>query len=196
MGVVLCGVHLEKHILRPNIGVMRNTSWQTLALHFVPVRVDNPIGRGHEHISMRWVESHGCSAIWLTPLISCSRCGSRISLLLLLLVKHRTVLRGRGSFMVRWRHFRVNKIDSRNVMDASSPLILASWKLPDEVLLSMASHLSRCPSGDEIARDVSPVPFSILLQPHKEQSAAGDSTFRSKKKQKTKSSMNNKRTTK
>lgn len=53
MGVVLCGVHLEKHILRPNKGVMRNTSWQTLALHFVPVRVDNPIGRGHEHISMR-----------------------------------------------------------------------------------------------------------------------------------------------
>lgn len=179
MGVVLCRMHLKNHILRSNVRLMWNTSSQILALHFKPIRVNNPIRRGHEHVSICWVESHGCSTIWLIPLKRCSGRGSGICVLLLLRwrlrrVKHSRVLRWRGYFVVRWRSFRINEIHSCYVMDASSPLIFSSGKLPDEVFLSMASHLSRCPSDNEIARDISPVPFAVLFQSHQKQSAGDD----------------------
>jgi len=49
-------------------------------------------------------------------------------------------------------------------MDTGSPLVLPSCKLPDEVLLSMTCNLGRCPCGHKIPGDVSPIPFTILLQ--------------------------------
>lgn len=175
MRVVLCRMQLENHILRSNIvRFMSNTSVQILTLQFYPIRVKR---RGHEHIPICLVESHGCSTstIWLIPLKRCSARGCGIwQLLVVMVVKHCRVFRGRGSFIVWWRTFHVNEINSSNIMDACSPLIFPSRKLPDEVLLSMASHLSWCPSHNKIARDISPVSFAILFQSHQKQSAGDD----------------------
>lgn len=153
------GLHLKNHTLRSNVGFIKGSSMQILALHFKPIWVHS-IRRGHENISMCRIECHGCSTIWLTPLKSCSIHGSRIGLL----GNPNGLIWRRRSFIFWWRCSSVGEIDCCYVMDAGSSLIFPSWKLPDKVLLSMTSHLSWRSGDNEIARDISPVPFAIFFK--------------------------------
>lgn len=51
--------------------------------------------------------------------------------------------------------------DVEETRSTTSPIMIVP---PEKVLLSMASHLSRSPSLDEVSRDSSPVSFTYLLQ--------------------------------
>lgn len=54
-------------------------------------------------------------------------------------------------------------------MNASSSLVFPTRKLPNEVFLGMASHLSRCSSYHKITRNVSPIPFAVFFQAQEKQ---------------------------
>uniref|UniRef100_A0A0D9WH61 Uncharacterized protein n=1 Tax=Leersia perrieri TaxID=77586 RepID=A0A0D9WH61_9ORYZ len=83
--------------------------------------------------------------------------------------------RVRGGEDGRWRRrwvvavVFVGEVDSGDVVDAGSALVLAAGVEPDEVLLRVAGHLRRRPARHEVSRDVPPVPSPVLLQPHQEQ---------------------------
>lgn len=149
--VMVSGLHPKTHVWRSNMRFM----------HMNPVRV-YPM-RGNEHVSMCLVEIQ--SFVWLIPLELCSGHGNRIPML------------GHSSWMVWWRlsfiiwrrSLVLVQIDSCYIMNASSSLVFPTRKLPNEVLLGMASHLSRRSSYHKIARNVSPVPFAIFFQTQQKQ---------------------------
>lgn len=150
---------------------MERTSVQTLALHLKPIWV-KAIRGGDKHLFMCRIQSHGHSCIWLiTPLEIHSWWGSTgnwlLLLLLLLVWEHHRMLWWSGSFAaIFWRSSGgFCEIHCCYVMDASPPLVFASWKLPDEVLLRVTCNLSWCSSDHKIAWNVSPITFAILLQP-------------------------------
>lgn len=61
-------------------------------------------------------------------------------------------------------------VHRRYVVDAGSTFVFPSRELADEVLLGVAGDLSRSSRDHEISGDVPPIPLSILLKPHQEQS--------------------------
>jgi hypothetical protein len=58
----------------------------------------------------------------------------------------------------------VRQVDRGDVVDVGPPLVLAAGVEPDEVLLRVAGHLSRCPGLDEVARYIPLVPLAVFLQ--------------------------------
>lgn len=160
MGLVLWGLlHLENHVLCLRSQV-RRLIMQIPCFHFNPKGVSTI--RRHEDSFMSRVESHSYSCAWLiTPLKMSCRCSwSRIWLLLLW--EH---MWWGGSVGVFWRSCGCFcQIHCCYVMYASPSLVFASWKLPYEVLLSMASHLCWGSRDHKIARNISPITFPIFLQ--------------------------------
>lgn len=158
-------MHLKTHTLRFTVRFMYtiSPSLQILAMHFKPIRI-YPIRR-NKHIPLCLIETHS-SIVRLVPL---KRRSYRIRLLRVRVSV--TLVRRRGSLLV-WRMSLVLvEVYCSYIMYARSSLVFSTWKLPYEVLLSMASHLCGRSSDHEITRNVSPVSFSILFKPQKKQPA-------------------------
>lgn len=152
------GLHLKNHTLslRPHVGLIQTCSLQIMdLLHLNPKRIDS-ISRSHVHICICLVISHDSSSVvWLVPLSMCSRHG-RVGVI------------GWWSSFVVWRmNLIVVEINRSDIMYACSSLVFPTRMLPYEVLLSVASHLCWCSGDHIISRNVSPIPFAILLKPQK-----------------------------
>lgn len=149
--VMVSGLHPKTDVWGSNMRFM----------HMYPVWV-HPM-RGNEHVSMCSAEIQ--SAVWLIPLELCSGHRNRIRML-----GNRNWMVWRSRHFIIWRRSLVIvQIDGGYIMNASSSLVFPTRKLPNEVFLGMASHLSRRSSYHKITRNVSPIPFAVFFQAQEKQ---------------------------
>ena len=177
-------LHLKHCIVRSELRSVKGGPEQILFLQLISSKWRNPTKWFHEYVYISWVANHGCGLIWWFPVILLSTYETRLWMLLCL-HNHFKVIWWWRTFTVRRKRFRVWNIDSSDIMDARSSLILPSCMLPDKVLLSMTSNLSRSPSGHIITSNISPITFTILLKTHEKLPVVRINTKLKKKKKKT-----------
>ena len=150
----------------PELRSMEISTQQTLLLQLGTVRRNPAKGPNKSMTPICRIENQRKGIARRLPLVLLlSHC---IDLRVLSRLQHcRGVIRQRLPFALWRRGFRFHNIDSRDVVDARSPLVLAACKLPDEVLLSMTRHLSWRPRRHKVPGYAPPITFPILLKPQK-----------------------------